>query len=82
MSTGLFDSAIVLAGRLAEAGVQTIEVRQSGASWQAHTTRVTDLPGLIAHAGDGAELRWLGGGARIEGGELKQWGAPGIPPPN
>lgn len=73
------DDAIVLAGALAEVGVQTIELRASGEGWKSLSARVTDLPGLIATAQVGAELRWPGGGARVDQGQLKWWGLAGLP---
>jgi hypothetical protein len=81
MNTQLLDDAIALAGALAEAGVQRIEFREPAGGWQALASRLTDLPGLIIGANDGAELRWQGGGARIENGALRQWGSPAVFPP-
>jgi len=75
MTPAMIDDAIALAGALAEAGVQTIEYRAAGAGWQILAARITDLPGLIVAAGDGAELRWPGGGARVDQGKLSWWGA-------
>lgn len=82
MNTSLTDDAIALAGALAEAGIQTIELRTasvSGSTWKPLTARVTDLPGLIAQADDVTELRWPGGGARVESGSLRWWGVAGLP---
>lgn len=81
MNTSLFDDAIALAGALAEAGVQRVEFRDAGAGWQSLAARITDLPGLIARAQDGAELHWPGGSARIENGALRRWGSPAGHPP-
>jgi hypothetical protein len=79
MNPSLLDDAIALAGALAEAGVQTIEYRAADADWQSLAARTTDLPGLIVASRDGFELRWTGGGARIQQGQLKWWGVPGLP---
>ncbi len=74
MNADLAADAVALAGSLAEAGVQRIEFREPGHDWKFLAARVTDLPGLIAHAQDGAELRWPGGKARVEYGRLSWWG--------
>lgn len=83
MNEFLVDTAITLSGALAEAGIQTIESRcRSAAPWQTLVARVTDLPGLIMNSPEGAELRWQGGGARLEQGTLIWWGtAAGLPLP-
>ena len=78
MSARSIQNAITLAGALAEAGVQQVEFRAPGATWQTLNARATDLPGLIASAPDGTELRWPGGGAaRIDNGTLKWSGLSG-----
>lgn len=76
MNPGFLDDAVALAGALAEAGVQRIEIREPGGPWSELSARVTDLPGLLQRSGDGAEIRWSGGGARIERGHLSRWGEP------
>ena len=78
MTLTRIDDAIALAGALAEAGVQTVEVRAAG-GWKVLSARVTDLPGLISQAQNGAEMRWHGGGARVEQGSLKWWGVERLP---
>lgn len=59
------EDAVALAGRLAEHGIQHVELVKPGDVRRTLHARETDLPGILRGAPTGTRLVWLGGEAEV-----------------